>query len=495
MAKRSYVEKIIKRLKQGIEKELDNKQYCNALSLISICANVLYISNLYYTDKMLEDSLQKISNELHINSYEKKADYNGDKDIVLFFDGFGENTRGLIQIYLKALCRYRKVVYVTYDDRKESIPDVHNILTVNNGKERYIKRKNANITSRIESLNKIVKEYQPVDMFFYSVPSDVVATTIMYAYDGLIKRYQINLTDHAFWLGTGCIDCCIEFREYGASISANYRGIENNKLVMLPYYPIINKQTFQGYPFPDGDTKKFVFSGGSLYKTLSKDNLYYKIVDYLLCNYRNVLFWYAGDGDESRLNVLKEKYPDRVYHTHERTDFYEIIKRSYFYLSTYPVCGGLMFQYVAKAGKIPLTLRYDAITDDFLFEQDKLNIQFDTYKEVVNEIDHLMKDDEYVLSKSEVLKKSVIEERDFEEAIYSLLTEGKTLFKFIIKEINTESFRNEYINNFSFKKYCNIVAKPENIILIKYFSKEFFVGAFDKIMKKIRQRFVLKICK
>ena len=82
-------------------------------------------------------------------------------------------------------------------------------------------------------------------------------------------------------------------------------------------YPEINETTFKGYPFVDGDNRKFIFSGGSLYKTFSENDYYYKIIDYIM-----------------------NKYPNRVYYTHERPDFYEIIKRSYFYLSTYPVCGG-----------------------------------------------------------------------------------------------------------------------------------------------------------
>ena len=43
------------------------------------------------------------------------------------------------------------------------------------------------------------------------------------------------------------------------------------------------------------------------------------------------------------------------------------LEKSYFYLSTYPICGGLMFQYAASAGKVPVTLKYDEdLTKGFL---------------------------------------------------------------------------------------------------------------------------------
>ena len=78
-------------------------------------------------------------------------------------------------------------------------------------------------------------------MFFYSLPDDVVGTTVMHFYDGYLMRYQINLTDHAFWLGSYCIDKCIDFRNYGAKISYEYRKIDSKKIVIIPFYPSINQ--------------------------------------------------------------------------------------------------------------------------------------------------------------------------------------------------------------------------------------------------------------
>ena len=85
---------------------------------------------------------------------------------------------------------------------------------------------------------------------------------------------------------------------------------------------------------------KVVFSGGSLYKTIGGENRYYKMVNYILSRFPEAIFWYAGTGDASQINILKEKYPDRLYHTAERSDLFQVLQNSFLYLSTYPLCGG-----------------------------------------------------------------------------------------------------------------------------------------------------------
>lgn len=65
------------------------------------------------------------------------------------------------------------------------------------------------------------------------------------------------MTDHAFWLGRFAFDYCIEFRVYGYNISIQKRKIEKEKILMLPYYPVIRKEKYQGLPFPD--STRFIF--------------------------------------------------------------------------------------------------------------------------------------------------------------------------------------------------------------------------------------------
>lgn len=142
-----------------------------------------------------------------------------------------------------------------------------------------------NILNKFCSYAVMLQNLNHMIFFFYSFPNDVVGVTSLNILEGKVTRYQINLTDHAFWLGARCIDKCIEFRDYGANVSAKYRGISKNIIAKLPFYPIVNKDiSFQGFPFQIVKGQKVVFSGGALYKTFGGQNKYYDIIDNILKN-------------------------------------------------------------------------------------------------------------------------------------------------------------------------------------------------------------------
>lgn len=439
---KQYVDKKVNRIKKNIDNDIKNKRYEDALQQIKICANILYQSNICYVDDFLENSLSIISKQIQAECYVAKD------DTLLFYDGFGLNERGLARIYLKALCKIKNVVYVTYEDRKELIHDIQDVLDQYNCKRIYINRRCKTTFKMIEQLNRIIRETTPGQFFFYSVPDDVVATTIMYAYKGVLCRYQINLTDHAFWLGAGCIDRCIEFREYGARVSWEYRGIPKDKIVVIPFYPVVNSEKkFEGYPFEINEGKKIVFSGGALYKTLGGDNKYYEIVDNILSKHEDVIFWYAGSGDDSEINKIVKKYPGRAFFTSERADLLQVLKHSRLYLSTYPMCGGLMFQYAAIAGCVPVTLKGGNISDGFLLDQSYIGVEFSDLSSLYEEVDRLIDDDSYRAQRSEIMEKAVIKEEEFDYEVKKLVLFNQCDFHICFEHINTEDFRAWYIDN------------------------------------------------
>lgn len=481
MLAKNEVKKLISYIKNAIEKELGKKNYEMVLELISNAAIVLYNTNICYEDDDLEEYLKKISDYLELETFNTK----NVTDTVLFFDGFGINDRGLAQIYLKSLCNVNHVVYVTFKDCIAGIPDIVNIINSSKSKIACIDRKTGNYISQIEQLNNIVLKEKPKHFFFYSIPDDVVATVIMNAYKGVIKRYQINLTDHAFWLGARCIDYCIEFRDYGASVSKYYRGIEENKIVKLPFYPILHEERqFQGYPFKVKDTQKVIFSGGALYKTLGGDNKYYEIVDYLLKNYNDVIFWYAGNGDDRELKKIINKYPGRVYHTDERSDLYQVLKHSVFYLSTYPMSGGLMYQYAAKAGKVPLTLRYDEMTDGILLNQNSSNIEFDSLDCLFEEAHKLLIDEKYREKRASEMKDLVISENAFYNCLLKILENGVSSYDISFSHNDTSAFRNEYLKRQTSLDLDELITNKKNMrASIKYMPIRFTIGVCRKLIK------------
>ena len=110
----------------------------------------------------------------------------------------------------------------------------------------------------MKELHAIIKRHKSGKAFFLSTPIDTAGVACFSQLKDKVMRFQINLTDHAFWLGSTAFDYCIEFRNYGAGISLNERGIDFNKLILLPFYPYINKeQPFLGFDF-DIDGKKIL---------------------------------------------------------------------------------------------------------------------------------------------------------------------------------------------------------------------------------------------
>ena len=480
MLEKKKIDNLVSYLKSAIEKELDKRNYEMVLELISNTAMVLYI---YYEDDELENYLKKVSDDLVFEKFGKKDT----TDAVLFFDGFGLNDRGLAQIYLKALCSIKHVVYVTFTDCTSSIPDIVKIIDSSKSKIATIDRKAGNYISPIEQLNQILLKEKPQSFFFYSEPDDVIATVIMNADEGILNRYQINLTDHAFWLGARCIDYCIEFRDYGASVSKYYRGIEENKIVKLPFYPMLHEERqFQGYPFQVDDSSKVIFSGGALYKTLGGDNKYYKIVDHLLENYSDVIFWYAGRGDDRELKKIISKYPGRAYHTNERSDLFQVLQHSVFYLSTYPMAGGLMYQYAAKAGKVPLTLRYDEMTEGILLNQESSDIEFDSLDSLFDEAQKLLIDEEYRNNRAIEMKKLVISENEFYNGMLQITEKGNSPYEIIFMLKDTSAFRNEYLKRQTFSDLDALIANKKNMkASIKYMPIRFAIGAYRKLAKEL----------
>ncbi len=479
------IENIVCSIKKKIEKEKFKGNYNDVLVLVSLCASILYTTNLYYVDEQLETYLEETAKRLLAEDVFAVAADASDKDAVIFYDGFGLNSRGLAKIYLSALGQHNRLYYVTYKERENAIPDLLNIVKTSGGAAFFIDK--GSRVGQIQQLNDVVKKVKATNFVYYSLPDDVVATTLMYAYDGILTRYQINLTDHAFWLGARSIDKCIEFREYGASISYEYRNIPKGKIVRLPFYPDINKnQSFQGYPFEVKTGQKVVFSGGSLYKTLGDGNKYYQIVDYILSKYTSAVFWYAGSGDDTEINKLIAKYPDRVHLSSERSDLYQVLRHCYFYLSTYPICGGLMYQYAASAGKVPLTLRQGSINDGFLINQSELNVDFDTYDGLTDEIDRIMTDDAYYISRSKKMINSVISSEHFSSELSKILDGDSSGYPIEYQHIETGRFRQIYLETLTKWTLTELFVRRSAVMTIaKHYPLTFAQGVMRKLWKKV----------
>ena len=119
--------------------------------------------------------------------------------------------------------------------------------------------KSLNNVDQVLALHIKISEYKPEIAFLHMTPWDVNAIAVFFTFNHIV-RYQINITDHAFWLGVGICDYCIEFRNYGANISMEKREIEEKQLLFQPFYPIVKSVPFKGYPFVVKDNSVVIFS-------------------------------------------------------------------------------------------------------------------------------------------------------------------------------------------------------------------------------------------
>lgn len=119
----NMIEKIQK-IKTNIAVAINKEDYPSALELISLAGNLLYNYNQYYSDEDLEENIKVIAERI----LGKSTLDNLNEDTIIFYDGFGLDTRGLAQIYLLALCNFKKVIYVTNEKQRNSLPTIQKIL-------------------------------------------------------------------------------------------------------------------------------------------------------------------------------------------------------------------------------------------------------------------------------------------------------------------------------------------------------------------------------
>lgn len=481
MIKTNFPNKIINRHIKKINSQYKKNKFENALCLMSSMAKVQYLYNQTYKDDYLEEMLNKISIKMKYDIKHKKEDRT-----VLFYDGFGIDQRGLVQVYLKALVSqgYR-VIYVTMAMTNELQPRV--ISVIKNKSSIICHYSGQNFIDKVKWLDEIFEQHPFSTAFLYTTPWDVSGIIAFDHLKNKCQRYQINLTDHAFWLGVNAFDFSIEFRNYGAAISRDFRKISEDKLLFLPYYPIIdNSFEFQGFPFNEKG-KKIIFSGGAIYKTFDKANTFFIMVEKILQQNPNTIFLFASDQINNLLQNLITKYPQRVYWIEERKDLIKVLEHSYLYLNTYPISGALMLQYAAMAGCIPVTLRrpWDDDACGILRDEGKLGEIFDDLDSVLHEINRLIVDKKYYREKKLLLKNQVIPEKEFQKRLNNAITNPSMEKMSCIKKVNTKKYIESYKENLSRQQIVDAVINNRLKRNIIFFPDLFFEKIIYKLKKNL----------
>lgn len=355
---KKHITSIFARLKRGARLYYSLGWYNMCLQWIKAAGWWAYYFNVCFGD----DYLEQLSKDLS-HSIKTSNKYNGKSDKVVFYDSFMLSNRGLTQQYLRALMTQGKQILFITDAHKgasESIEIAEELDSYESSQIVYIQPELKGLC-RSQFIYDIIVEYQPTALFMHLMPDAIEAICAFHALPKEIVRYQINLTDHTFWLGASVLDYSFEFRPYGAKVSVQYRHISVDKILLCPYYPIVSNIPFQGFPFESQENDMIIFSGGSLYKFSDEKHTFANMVKRILDENESAKWVFAGFDFEQAQAVFPEicvpKYVHRVFFIGNRKDIAEVTRHIDIFVNSYPMGGGLMMMYAALYNKPILLLK------------------------------------------------------------------------------------------------------------------------------------------
>ena len=422
------------------------KNYLQSLRFLRIAAIWENSFNYFYTDSQAESLLKNISDEVL-----GRVNIDGLKNRYAIIDSIGNDNKGLTQQYIRAMMSMGvEFMYVKTTGNLSPQSDIYKELKAYDKATILTLEKNYD---GIELARKIVDslvDYSPSKLLLHLYPNDVVALMACNAIQGPLK-YNINLTDHAYWMGSSFIDYTHEVRGYGKTVSIEKRGLRKEQILSLPYYPVESKYTkFQGFPSIPKEAVK-IFTGGSLYKMLGKNDVFFHLMDDILDLSPNVVVLVACLDTSSILQRKKSKMRNgnRVFLIGNRRDIDEVFAHIDIYLGTYPIGGGLMNQYAALHKK-PI-IAYTNPNEVFNFVEGIVNHNMNGVKtytsigELLNYASRLINDLDYRVQEGEKNYHALITKDDFNDSFRALMTTHQSKWNWNLEKIDYESFAAHYL--------------------------------------------------
>lgn len=425
------------------------KKYLRSLYYMKVAANWAYNFNSFYADAEAEALLKRVSDVClkHVS-----IDISHSENKFVLLDSFGLDNRGLTQQYLRAMMAMgAEILYLQTGGNFSKDRDI--IRELSEYDKAHVFSFGKYPTNDIECAHILIEQIQifaPSKIFLHLSPWDVVALMVCNSVIGPLK-YNINLTDHAYWMGSSFIDYNIEFRSYGKTVSIEKRGLKPEQLLALPYYPIKSKYTeFQGFPSLKEGTIK-LFTGGALYKMMGKQDIFFRMMDDILDLSADAVILVAGFNPSSvfEKKIARMKHGDRVILIGIRRDIDAVFAHCDIYLGTYPFCGGLMSQYAA-ANKKPI-IAYAEPGDVGNYLEGLINHRqsgvttFTDRQAMLNYAAKLIHDKDFRLQEGERINQALITPKLFYSAFEEVISSHKDSWNWDLEEIDYSSIANYYL--------------------------------------------------
>lgn len=498
---KSDINNIYFRLKTCAEKSLQEGRYDDALVFIKSAASWMSQFNAFYSDVEADAFIRKIAEQV----FSEKKIENPSAQKCILIDSWGWDHKGLSQQYINGLINIGlEILYIcTRKDEKRG-SDIQKCLKDCGKAEIFYADSKRDALEAARKIRKKIVVFSPASIFLHITPYDTAALMACSGLEG-VKILNINLTDHAFWLGSSLIDYNIEFRPYGMTVSQEKRALIQKQLLPLPYYPIKSlSHPYQGLPnLPQNAIK--VFTGGALYKMLGKDDIFFKIMESVLKISSSVYILVAGFA-EKRLfeEKCKNLYgSERILLIGNRSDIDEVFEHIDIYLSTYPMIGGLMSQYAAMHGKPIIAYREKG---DIMNEVEEIinNFQqsFHSCTSISDMIDYatkLIHDVKFRQAEGKILKEGLMTPQRFDDLLSCYYKDQGAKLNWEKDEIDYDSFFERYLeleNKSGFKATEDLVAKLK---WKAFFSlKGYRLNLLEKMLvlsyKKIIKYKIISIC-
>lgn len=417
---KEYITSLTNLFKTQAHKSITNGYYDNGIKFLYALCHTAYTFYLNYSDLEIEQLLEVLSKQIN-GDFSLFAPYSQYKSRVVLFDTFSQDTQGLTMQYLNAIIAGGyELMYMTefgLDDPRSRIIK----QTLQNYPNAIVETVPSALKGmkRAKYIYEKIYAYHPAKLFMHIHPSAVVPVVAFYALPKQITRYQINLTDHAYWVGAGCMDYTFEFREYGANLSVSRRGFSLDKILMLPYYPMMQQTEFAGFP-KEAEGKVKIFAGSAFYKIIDKYDTFFRLNKAILDANPEAVTLFAGGGDKSIIDKLIKKYnlEGRFIPIGQRNDIFECYKHSDIYLSTFPLFGGLMGQFAAHAALPILALekKTGGTVEEVICQKRQERITLPEIDDVVAEATRLIKDSDYRKQRGLAMKACVIDKDEFNDS-------------------------------------------------------------------------------
>lgn len=325
-----------------------------AMLSVYACGELAY--GYFCEESFGDDELDELLFQMGKAKFTVPAVEQQDDKRVVFFDSFASDNRGITEQYLDAL-HYNgyEILFVTSNTQFSNESKLGKLLAGYKNCRVVVLPEPNHIIPSANQVAKEIADWHGTKAFLHIGPYDILPIMLFSQYAGVLHRYFINLTDHAWWLGRNCVDTNLEFRQFGLTLSTQVRGIGKSKEALLPYYPVseLNNETIDDL-LPEGLEGKFVIvTGGSFYKYLDADFTLLKIVQRILTENENAILLMVGTGKAGELYKRKAEengLQNRIFLMASTPYLLSVFKHTHLYLNSYPLGGSLMGQIAAKQG-------------------------------------------------------------------------------------------------------------------------------------------------